>query len=59
MNEPKEFLKKHEAEIQKKEKILGSFVDCGSASFPETYEQGKRDYLEKVNGQNRIRSGYL
>lgn len=48
MKEPQEFLKKHKAEIQKKEKILGLFVSCGSASFPETYEQGKSDYLEKV-----------
>jgi menaquinone-dependent protoporphyrinogen oxidase len=48
MNEPQEFLKKHRAEIQKKEKILGLFVSCGSASFPETYEQAKSDYLEKV-----------
>ncbi|WXG39343.1 MAG: flavodoxin domain-containing protein [Candidatus Freyarchaeum deiterrae] len=48
MNEPQEFLKKHKAEIQKKEKILGLFVCCGSASFPETCEQGKSDYLEKV-----------
>lgn len=48
MKEPQEFLKKHKAEIQKKEKIHGLFVSCGSASFPETYEQGKSDYLEKV-----------
>jgi menaquinone-dependent protoporphyrinogen oxidase len=48
MNEPQEFLKKHKAEIQKKEKILGMFVCCGTASFPETYEQGKNDYLEKI-----------
>ncbi|MEX2725335.1 MAG: flavodoxin domain-containing protein [Candidatus Freyarchaeota archaeon] len=31
MNEPQEFLKKHKAEIKKKEKIRGIFVSCGSA----------------------------
>jgi len=48
MNEPQEFLKKSKEEIQKKKKILGLFVCCGSASFPESYEQGKKDYLEKI-----------
>lgn len=49
MNEPQEFLKKHKAEIKKKEKILGIFVSCGSAMvnpstrkplYPEKYEKG-------------------
>lgn len=57
MNEPQEFLKKHKAEIQKKEKIFGLFVSCGSAMvnpstreplYPEKCEKAKSDYLEKV-----------
>ncbi|WXG39341.1 MAG: flavodoxin domain-containing protein [Candidatus Freyarchaeum deiterrae] len=48
MNEPQEFLKKHKAEIQKKEKILGVFVSCGMASVPETCEKAKSDEVEKI-----------
>jgi menaquinone-dependent protoporphyrinogen oxidase len=48
VNEPQEFLKKHKVEIQKKDKILGMFVSCGTASIPENCEKAKSDYLEKV-----------
>jgi menaquinone-dependent protoporphyrinogen oxidase len=57
MNEPQQFLKKHKMEIQKKEKILGMFVSCGSAMvdpssrkpiYPESCKNAKSDYLEKV-----------
>ncbi len=48
MNEPQEFLKKHKVEIQKRVKILGLFVSCGTASVPENCEKAKNDYLEKV-----------
>lgn len=54
MNEPKEFLKIHRDEIQKREKILGMFVSCGSASVPQTYEKAKSDYLEKIMTQMGI-----
>ena len=45
--EPLKFLKKNRDILSKKKVAL--FVSCMSASKPETCNQGRRDYLDKIN----------
>lgn len=48
MREPRDFLKKHAAELKKREKVVGIFVSAGSASRPGDRPKAKGDYIEKV-----------
>ena len=45
--EPLKFLKKNRELLSRKKVAL--FVSCMSASKPETCEQGRRDYLDKID----------
>ena len=45
--EPLKFLKKNRETLSRKKVAL--FVSCMSATKPETCNQGRRDYLDKIN----------
>jgi len=48
MREPRDFLKKHAAELKMRRGIVGIFVSAGSASRPRDQPKARRDYIEKV-----------
>jgi menaquinone-dependent protoporphyrinogen oxidase len=47
--EPLKFIKKNRDILSRKKVAL--FVSCMSASKPETCNQGRRDYLDKINAE--------